>query len=88
MNQKLVQESVPARLVLLLVADPQSSLLAYGAVLEPLGYDIVTATSGDEAVRLFAGRRFSPLLVDVRSPGVDGLATLDLLRTNSTERHR
>jgi len=40
----------------------------------------VTATSGEEAVELLAGRQFALLLVDVRMPGMDGFATVERLR--------
>jgi two-component system sensor histidine kinase/response regulator len=80
MAENVVQDQAPARQALLLVDDSPANLLAYRAVLEPLGHELVEATSGTEAVRLLAGRQFALLLIDVRMPDVDGFETVDLLR--------
>lgn len=76
----VVQTSIVTRHPLLLVDDSRASLVAYRAVLEPLGREVVTANSGEEAVALLAGRHFALLLVDVRMPGMDGFATVERLR--------
>jgi len=65
---------------ILAVDDARANLVAYRAVLEPLGRDVVTAASGSEAVQLLEHRQFSLLLIDVRMPGLDGFATVELLR--------
>jgi len=80
MVENVVQDQAPARLPLLLVDDSRTNLIAYRAVLEPLGHEIVEAISGAEAVRLLAGRQFALLLIDVRMPGIDGFETVELLR--------
>ena len=80
MVENVVQDQAPARLPLLLVDDSPNNLIAYRAVLEPLGHEIVEALSGAEAVRLLAGRQFALLLIDVRMPGIDGFETVELLR--------
>jgi signal transduction histidine kinase len=80
MVENVVQDQAPVQLALLLVDDVPANLIAYRAVLEPLGHELVEATSGVEAVRLLAGRQFALLLIDVRMPGVDGFETVELLR--------
>jgi signal transduction histidine kinase len=80
MVENVVQDQSPAQLPLLLVDDSPANLIAYRAVLEPLGHELVEAISGADAVRLLAGRQFALLLIDVRMPGVDGFETVDLLR--------
>jgi signal transduction histidine kinase len=80
MGENVVQDHAPAQLPLLLVDDSRANLLAYRAVLEPLGHELVQAISGADAVRLLAGREFGLLLIDVRMPGVDGFETVELLR--------
>ncbi len=65
---------------ILLVDDSPANVIAYRAALESLGREIVTATSGREAVRLFGRRQFSLLLIDVRMPDMDGFATVEILR--------
>jgi signal transduction histidine kinase len=80
MVENVVQDQAPVQLALLLVDDVPANLIAYRAVLEPLGHELVEATSGVDAVRLLAGRQFALLLIDVRMPGVDGFETVELLR--------
>jgi len=65
---------------ILVVDDAPSNLVAYRATLESLGRDIVTATSGGEAIQHLGRQQFSLLLIDVRMPGMDGFATVELLR--------
>jgi two-component system sensor histidine kinase/response regulator len=65
---------------ILIVDDAPGNLVAYRAALELLARDIVTATSGREATLLLEGQQFSLLLIDVRMPGMDGFATVELLR--------
>jgi signal transduction histidine kinase len=79
MAENVVQDRIPAQ-HLLLVDDSPTNLLAYRAVLEPLGHELVEATSGADAARLLAGRQFALLLIDVRMPGIDGFETVELVR--------
>jgi two-component system sensor histidine kinase/response regulator len=65
---------------ILIVDDAPTNLVAYRAALEFLRRDIVTVTSGSEAMQLLEGQQFSLLLIDVRMPGLDGFATVELLR--------
>src|SRR5205085_5605361 len=65
---------------ILIVDDAPANLLAYRAALELLGREIVTATSGREALGLLGRQQFSLLLIDVRMPDLDGFATVELLR--------
>src|SRR4030095_4531587 len=65
---------------ILVVDDAPTNLVAYRAALELLGREIVTASSGNEAIALLGRQQFSLLLIDVRMPGMDGFATVELLR--------
>jgi len=47
--------------------------------LEPLGYRVITAASGDQAIKAAATERFDLVLCDVGMPGRSGLEVLDLL---------
>lgn len=69
-----------ARHAILIVDDAPTNLVAYRATLESLGREIVTASSGNEAIQLLGRQHFSLLLIDVRMPGMDGFATVELLR--------
>ena len=57
---------------ILLVDDQPANLLALQAILQDLGYNLVEARSGEEALQRLAGGEFALVLLDVRMPGLDG----------------
>jgi PAS domain S-box-containing protein len=67
-------------LPILLVDDQPENLRTLQAVLEPLGYPLVTSTSGHGALRLLLEQDFAMILLDVRMPGLDGLETAELIK--------
>jgi len=64
----------------LLVDDRPENLLALTAVLEPLAVRLVTAGSGEEALRALLGEDFAVVLLDVQMPGMDGFETAEYIR--------
>jgi CheY-like chemotaxis protein len=58
---------------ILLVDDRPENLFALQTVLERPDYRIVTATSGEEALRIALRENFAVALVDVAMPGMSGL---------------
>jgi PAS domain S-box-containing protein len=78
--------SASLELPILAVDDMPQNLLALEAVLEPLGLPIVTAASGEDALRLLLERDFSLILLDVRMPGLDGLETARLIKSRERTR--
>jgi two-component system sensor histidine kinase/response regulator len=58
---------------LLVVDDHQDNLKIIGSMLENSGYDIILASSGDEALQRLAEGPISLILLDVLMPGRDGL---------------
>ncbi len=75
-------ESLP----ILLVDDQPENLKTLVAVLEPLGFPLVTSTSGHGALRLLLERDFAMILLDVRMPGLDGLETARLVKERTRTR--
>ncbi|MEP7125303.1 MAG: PAS domain S-box protein [Byssovorax sp.] len=73
----------PAEARILLVDDTPANLLALEVVLESLGHPLVTARSGEEALRLVASQTFALVVLDVMMPGLDGFQTAEIIR----ERH-
>lgn len=65
----------PGEATLLLVDDRPENLLALEAVLAPTGHRLVTATSGEEALKRLLVEDVSVLLLDVHMPGMDGIET-------------
>jgi PAS domain S-box-containing protein len=73
-------------LPILLVDDQPENLRALEAVLEPLGYPLVTAGSGHGALRVLLEQDFAMILLDVRMPGLDGLETAELIKQRARTR--
>ena len=71
---------------ILLVDDRDENLLALEAVLEPTGYRLVTARSGEEALKAVLQDDFAAILLDVQMPGLDGFETAELIRTRERTR--
>lgn len=69
-----------------LVADDESSICeAFGLLLEAEGHTPLIAATGEEAMRLVCTAQPDLVFVDVRMPGMDGLAVLkEIRRSNPT----
>lgn len=65
---------------ILVVDDQPEKLLVYQTVLADLGENILTATSGAEALRLMLHTEFAVILLDVNMPIMDGFETAALIR--------
>ena len=57
---------------ILIVDDTPANIRLLEAILAPLGYDIVTAHSGEEALEAIASGPPDTVLLDVMMPGMDG----------------
>lgn len=64
---------VPVVANILLVDDRPENLLSLKAILDRPDYRLITATSGEEALRLTLRETFSVALIDIAMPGMDGL---------------
>ena len=64
----------------LIVDDDYSSLMGMHELLAPLGGRVVTARSGEEALRKVNDEDFAAILLDVNMPGIDGFTTAKLIR--------
>jgi len=80
-------ESRPSSTSILLVDDDESSLRALRSVLEPLGQRMLTARSGEEALRRLLREEFAVILLDMRMPGLDGLQTASYINARARTRH-
>src|ERR1700751_5287933 len=80
-------DSSSQRAKLLLVDDDRDNLLALHAILEPLGQELMLASSGLEALRLCLDNDFAALLLDVRMPDMDGFETAEMIRARKRSSH-
>ncbi|HJZ50436.1 MAG TPA: response regulator [Roseiflexaceae bacterium] len=71
---------------ILLVDDRSENLLALEALLSPLGYNLVLARSGEEALRCVLHYDFAVILLDVQMPAMDGFETAELIRGRERSR--
>jgi two-component system, sensor histidine kinase and response regulator len=65
---------------ILMVDDQPGKLIAHEAILQDLGENVVTATSGREALECLLKQDFAVILLDVNMPGMDGFETAELIR--------
>jgi signal transduction histidine kinase len=65
---------------ILLVDDRPANLLVYSSILEELGQNLVTATSGEEALKKVLKQDFAVILLDVNMPTLNGFDTASLIR--------
>jgi signal transduction histidine kinase len=69
-----------SKISLLLVDDEPKNLYALRELLGSLGQNIISAPSGEEALRVALKHELAVILLDVRMPGMDGFETARLLR--------
>ena len=75
------------RVNILLVDDQPANLLALEAVLESMNQNLVTARSGEEALRQLMQKDFALILMDVLMPGMNGFETAAMIRERDRSRH-
>jgi signal transduction histidine kinase/CheY-like chemotaxis protein len=71
------------RLKVLAVDDHEINRRTLALVLQPLEVELTTASNGDEALGILAGRAFDVVLMDVNMPGLDGNETTRRLRAGA-----
>jgi signal transduction histidine kinase/DNA-binding response OmpR family regulator len=76
-----------SRVDVLTVDDTPANLRSLEVLMADMGANIVTASSGDEALRLLLDRDFALILLDVQMPGMDGYETASLIRMRERTRH-
>lgn len=65
---------------LLIVDDEKAILSLLSAAFRKAGYEVTTATSGEEALAICETRSFDAVLSDVTMPGIDGHQTVSRIR--------
>ena len=72
---------------ILAVDDDPKNLLALEVALGDLASNLVTASSGEQALRLVLESDFAVILLDVQMPTIDGFETARLIRSRARSRH-
>jgi signal transduction histidine kinase/DNA-binding response OmpR family regulator len=71
---------------ILMVDDNAANLLALESILQAPDRNLVSASSGDEALRYLLGTDVAVILLDVYMPGIDGLETAAMIRGREKSR--
>jgi CheY-like chemotaxis protein len=77
--------SSPARI--LAVDDRRENLLALQAILEGLAVEVVSVTSGEEALKKLLVEDYAVILLDAQMPGMDGFETARHVKQRERTRH-
>jgi len=73
---------------ILLVDDREDNILSLEAILEPDGYELVKAQSGQQALKILLKEvDFALILMDVKMPGLNGFETAALIYEREKLRH-
>src|SRR5258707_14648783 len=71
----------------LIVDDRLDKRVVFRTILEELDQSLVTASSGEEALRWLLDNECAVILLDVNMPGMDGLETAALIRNRRKTAH-
>jgi signal transduction histidine kinase len=74
------EERRPSEVNILIVDDRPDGLLALEAVLDEPGYNLIKASSGQEAVSQLFEHTYAVILLDVQMPGMDGFETARVIK--------
>jgi two-component system response regulator HydG len=74
------ERSIAASARILLVDDDKAFRESTGTLLREEGHTVVEAAEGGDAVDLLGAGEFDLILLDLRMPGVDGIALVEVLR--------
>ena len=72
---------------ILMVDDSATNLLALESILQAPDRNLVSASSGDDALRYLLNNDVAVILLDVYMPGIDGLDTAELIRGRDKSRN-
>ncbi|MEG6586818.1 PAS domain S-box protein [Dendrosporobacter sp. 1207_IL3150] len=72
---------------ILMVDDHPENILALEAVLASEEYNLISADSGEQALRYVLQEDFAVILLDVQMPGLNGFETAKLIKAREKSRH-
>ncbi|HVE52907.1 MAG TPA: response regulator [Ramlibacter sp.] len=74
------QQEAPEKVNILVVDDLPEKHVVFSTILDELDQNIVSARSGQEALKYILEMEFAVILLDVNMPDIDGLETASLIR--------
>ncbi len=79
--------TIDRRVKILLVDDRPENLLALEAILEPLGHILISAHSGEEALKYVLQHHFAAILLDVQMPEMNGFDAAQIIKSREKSRY-
>jgi len=70
---------------ILIVEDEENIRLLYKEELEDLGYDVILASDGKEAIKKYDLQQPDLIILDIQLPGMDGIETMNIIRGKSRD---
>ncbi len=87
MDNPKIEMPAGERAGVLIVDDTPAKLVALAAIVSGVALEIVTANSGEQALRQLLKRDFALILLDVNMPTMDGFETAKLIRSRPRSEH-
>jgi len=78
---------MPIKVPILIVDDIPQNIMALEAVISDMGFEIITANSGNEALRQSLRHDFALILLDVQMPEMNGFEVARLIRSHPKTSH-
>ncbi|ARK31262.1 Sporulation kinase E [Halalkalibacter krulwichiae] len=72
---------------ILIVDDRPENILSLVAILRPLKYELITANSGEEALKHVLNHEFALILLDVQMPGLNGFQVAEIIKSRESSSH-
>lgn len=66
---------------ILIVEDNEKNLKLFAFIIDSMGYESLTATGGDEGIRIARENTPALILMDIQMPLIDGISALKTLRS-------
>ncbi len=73
---------MPDKSRILVVDDEEALRTVLSSELVNAGYDVTTASDGDEAISVVQNKKFDLVLLDIKMPRVDGFEVLKFIKKN------
>jgi len=70
---------------ILVVEDEKNVRLLYKEELQDLGYEVIQASNGGEAVEKFDIHQPDLIILDIQLPGLNGIETMNIIRKKSRD---